>query len=353
MTEPLMLLADRYRPRKFEQFTFNQPVIKRLRGLVDCQEIPHLIIQGGPGCGKKTLAWAFLREKFGSIVDQIQTESIEIGQASKTITLNVIQSPYHYQINPSLHGVYDRTIVQDFLKNLVKYRTVNQTTCPYRTVIIDQADQLTQEAQQSLRRTLETYVGSFRCLFICRSLDSLIPALQSRCLIVRVASPNQKETQQLISAICQKEQVNLPVSYLKMLIRHDSGNLTQILCDLEILIELYLKSESPKTDTDVTSSRTEAEVTKLKYTQISPLYQTAEEIVMLICQSSDLMAVIKIREKIYELLIHNSNPTDILKAIFNVSLRATTDPKTIAEIIQTSARHQDELEKGSKPIFHL
>ena len=65
------------------------------------------------------------------------------------------------------------------MKNLVKYRTIDQLKLPYRTIIIDQADHLTIKAQQSLRRTLEQYVSTFRCIFICTNLGCLIPEVFS------------------------------------------------------------------------------------------------------------------------------------------------------------------------------
>jgi len=232
-------------------------------------------------------------------------------------------------------------IVQDFLKNLVRYRTVNQTKTPYRTILIDRADQLTHEAQQSLRRTLESYVGSFRCIFICQQLGNLIPALQSRCLILRVASPTQTEIRNLILDICQKEKVSLPSQYLGVLMKHNGGNLTQVLCDLETIIY--------NNDLDMASE------TKLKYADISPLYRTSEEIVRLIYKSNDLLVVEKIRDLFYELLIHNSDPSEIIKTVFYLCLKIIPEDQIQVqkEIIETSAQHQDLLIKGSKPIFHL
>jgi len=335
------LLADRYRPRRLADFNNNQAVINKLKGLINCQEIPHIIIQGGPGSGKKTLVSAYLREKFGDGVDRLQKHQVSLDHTNKPIELNVIQSPYHFQINPSLHGVYDRLIIQDFLKNLVRYRTINSAHCQYRTIVIDQADLLTHEAQQSLRRTLETYVGSFRCIFVCQQLGNLIPALQSRCLILRVASPSQLDIQTLIQTICQKENLALPEQHLNVLMKHNQGDYTRVLCDLEVIMYEY--------------QSTSDQIIKLKYADISSIYQTSEEIVRLIYKSNDLMVVEKIRDLFYELLIHNSDPTEILKTVFYLCLKIIPNDQTQIQkqIIETSAQHQDLLIKGSKPIFHL
>lgn len=60
-------------------------------------------------------------------------------------------------------------------------------------VILMETDRLTKDAQHALRRTMEKYVGSCRLILCCNSTSKVIPAIRSRCLGVRVASPTKEE----------------------------------------------------------------------------------------------------------------------------------------------------------------
>lgn len=65
-------------------------------------------------------------------------------------------------------------------------------------VVIDQADELTREAQAALRRTMEKYTSSMRLILCCNSLSRIIAPVRSRCLLVRVARPKVDEVRYAI-----------------------------------------------------------------------------------------------------------------------------------------------------------
>lgn len=66
-------------------------------------------------------------------------------------------------------------------------------------VVIDQADELTREAQAALRRTMEKYTTNLRLILCCNSLSKLIAPLRSRCLILRVPRPTLPEVTSMTS----------------------------------------------------------------------------------------------------------------------------------------------------------
>ena len=57
-------------------------------------------------------------------------------------------------------------------------------------VVLTETDRLTKEAQHALRRTMEKYT---RLILCCNSTSKIIPAIQSRCLGIRVAAPSLEE----------------------------------------------------------------------------------------------------------------------------------------------------------------
>ena len=60
-------------------------------------------------------------------------------------------------------------------------------------VIINEADSLTRDAQAALRRTMEKYMSNMRIILCANSTSRLIAPIKSRCLLVRVAAPDEGE----------------------------------------------------------------------------------------------------------------------------------------------------------------
>jgi replication factor C subunit 3/5 len=65
-------------------------------------------------------------------------------------------------------------------------------------VIINEADSLSRDAQAALRRTMEKYMTNLRIILCANSTSRLIAPIKSRCLLIRVAAPNEDEVLSLI-----------------------------------------------------------------------------------------------------------------------------------------------------------
>ena len=128
-----MLFIDKYKPDSLDETDHSPETSQFLKDLANRSEVPHMIIQGNPGSGKLLRTMLYLKEKFGNTVFSLKSQFIELKYPNKVIELQLIYSPIHYQINPSIHGVYDRLIIQDFLKENIQYQPFS--VCPYRIII--------------------------------------------------------------------------------------------------------------------------------------------------------------------------------------------------------------------------
>jgi replication factor C subunit 3/5 len=59
--------------------------------------------------------------------------------------------------------------------------------------VINEADELTKEAQHALRRTMEKYMNNMRIILCCNTISKIIGPIRSRCLLIRIPLPTEQE----------------------------------------------------------------------------------------------------------------------------------------------------------------
>jgi len=69
------------------------------------------------------------------------------------------------------------------LKSLLMLKSL--ANVPYKIICLDEADSLTKEAQQALRRTMEKFSATCRFILACNEISKLIDPIQSRCVIFK------------------------------------------------------------------------------------------------------------------------------------------------------------------------
>lgn len=75
----------------------------------------------------------------------------------RKLDVNVVQSNYHIELTPSDVGMYDRSVIQDIIKEIAQTQQVDLNAKKrFKVVVINEADQLSRDAQAALRRTMES-----------------------------------------------------------------------------------------------------------------------------------------------------------------------------------------------------
>jgi hypothetical protein len=157
--------------------------------------------------------------------------------SKRRLDLNIVQSNFHIEITPrcvrrhanasisstsmiSEVGNNDRAVIQELLKEIAqtqqvdlnaKQRFKGPSCSPARgceaaharpVVIINEADSLTRDAQAALRRTMEKYTTNMRMILCANSTSRLIAPIKSRCLLIRIAAPDEVEVCALSCKCC-------------------------------------------------------------------------------------------------------------------------------------------------------
>ena len=189
------LWVEKYRPKKVSDCILPETTINVFKGFVDQGEIPNLLLSGTAGVGKTTIAKALCEE---------------IG-ASYII------------INGSDEGRF-----LDTVRNRVRQfaTTVSLTSgAAHKVVIIDEADNTTNDVQLSLRTAVEEFHNNCRFIFTCNFINKIIEPLHSRCTVVdfRIKHDDSQKLQaaffQRLIQILHKENIKYEEKVIAKLIK--------------------------------------------------------------------------------------------------------------------------------------
>jgi replication factor C subunit 3/5 len=191
-----------HQPPTLEACTIHPKQTSLLKALAATrEEMPHLMVYGGMGAGKSTRIRGLLHALYGpkAWVKRIcTTKTFETGP-SKTHTLSVYMSPYHVELDATAMGAKDRVVVQHFIKTKAEDMARMVSSIPFVIVVIENANRLTMDAQQGLRRTMEVYGDKCKLILSASSRDGIIPALLSRVAPVRLPLATHEETIQVLN----------------------------------------------------------------------------------------------------------------------------------------------------------
>ncbi|OHS93906.1 hypothetical protein TRFO_39945 [Tritrichomonas foetus] len=330
----MALWIDRHRPSYLRELTIQPQANQILERISQSYSFPHLLFSGPTGSGKKTRVMAFLRELFKKDIEltKMRTEyrTIEVND-KKNIEVQVTASPFHVELTPADSGNNDRHVISFFLKEIAASQTVGDI--PIKVVVINEANRLSRLAQQALRRTMEKYAKTCRIILICDSLSQIIEPVRSRCLIIRTPRVSPEEVLKVVSEVSASEKFNTKSETLNAIVDESHGDLRRAINLLELL-------SIQKKDTGVAT--------------IIPEYERyMNELVRFILESditSD--SIKKIRNHLYELIVHCVPPTEIFQALLH-GLTKKLDESLIMPVAEAAATYEARMQNGTKPIFHL
>ena len=159
------LWVEKYRPSIVEDCILPASTKEVFQGFVDQGELPNLLLTGTAGVGKTTIAKAMCEEIGASYI----------------------------VINGSDEGRF-----LDTVRNRVRQfaTTVSLTSgASHKVVIIDEADNTTNDVQLSLRTAVEEFHGNCRFIFTCNFINKIIEPLHSRCTVVDFRIKPEQSTQ--------------------------------------------------------------------------------------------------------------------------------------------------------------
>ena len=146
--------VEKYRPKTIDECILPESTKKTFQAFLDKGEIPNMLLAGPPGIGKTTVAKALCNE----------------------LGVDV------YVINGSDEGRFLDT-VRNNAKNFASTVSL-ASTAKHKVIIIDEADNTSNDVQLCLRAFIEEFAGNCRFIFTCNYKNKILEPLHSRCSVV-------------------------------------------------------------------------------------------------------------------------------------------------------------------------
>ena len=189
-----------------------------------------MLFYGPPGTGKTSTILALAKELFGP--EMFRTRVLELN-ASDERGISIV-----------------REKVKDFARMQLSNPPPNykdRYPCPpYKIIILDEADSMTQDAQSALRRTMETYSKITRFCLICNYVTRIIDPLASRCSKFRFKTLDQGNALKRLEEIATNENVNLETGAVDTLIKCSEGDLRKAITFLQSATKLVGATRAPQ-----------------------------------------------------------------------------------------------------------
>ncbi|CAD1812019.1 ATPase associated with various cellular activities (AAA) family protein [Candida parapsilosis] len=214
--------VEKYRPKNLNDIASQEHAVKVLEKQVSTGNLPHMLFYGPPGTGKTSTILALAKQLYGPNLYK-----------SRVLELNASDE----------RGI---SIVRQKIKNFARLTVSNPTPedlknypCPpYKIIILDEADSMTNDAQSALRRTMETYANITRFALVCNYITRIIDPLASRCSKFRFKLLNSENSLNRLKYIANEEHLNLDKSQgedavLNEVLRISNGDLRKAITYLQ------------------------------------------------------------------------------------------------------------------------
>ncbi|KAK0058786.1 replication factor C subunit 5 [Biomphalaria pfeifferi] len=200
---PNLPWVEKYRPKQLDDLISHKDIISTISKFVSEERLPHLLFYGPPGTGKTSTILAVAKQIY----------------SPKEFNSMVLE----------LNASDDRGIgiVRGQILSFASTRTIFKKG--FKLVILDEADAMTKDAQNALRRVIEKFTENTRFCIICNYLSKIIPALQSRCTRFRFGPLKQEQMVPRLDYVISQESVKVSQSGMKALVTLANGDMRRAL----------------------------------------------------------------------------------------------------------------------------
>jgi replication factor C subunit 2/4 len=201
---------EKYRPSSTEQILLDPYLMEKIEKIIENKSIPNMILSGEPGTGKTStiliIAHAIYKDMYNDNVLELN--------ASDDRGLSIINS----------------TIIP-FCQKITKI--------PEKLIILDEADSITNKAQNLLSNLIAKYENTCRFVFISNNSNKINESIQSKCIIINFPKLKNNYIKEKIRDICEKEKIKYNEDAIKELLIVSEKDIRKSINNLECIFYTY------------------------------------------------------------------------------------------------------------------
>jgi len=297
--------VEKYRPTKLSEIVNQTEIIGSLKSLIkDPIDMPHLLFSGSAGVGKTTTAICLSRQILGEYVKDC------------TLELNASDE----------RGI---GMVREKVKKFSRFAGMSDV--PFKIIILDEADEMTSDAQTALRRIIEDTAKICRFILIANNVSKIIEPIQSRCAAFKFTTVSEENVIARLEEIAKKEKVKTDKKGLKAIYEYTDGDLRHAINLMQATASLGgITEENVKTSAGLTKTSDVDEVLKIALSG----------------------KVIEAREKMIELIrVYGMSESDFLKYLNSAVFKSKHDK--LSDILQVIAKYDYRILVGANSEIQL
>jgi replication factor C small subunit len=199
--------VEKYRPQSLKEMLGQDTIVPLLRSYAEKRSLPHLMFAGPPGTGKTTAALALAKDLYGA---EWRQNFLELNSSDERGIETVRTTIKGYARTSPLGGV------------------------PFKLLLLDEADNLTSEAQASLRRLMERYSGSCRFVLSCNYSSRIIEPIQSRCAVFRFRAYSTAAIREQLERIAKAEGKRVDAEAYDAILASSAGDMRRAINLLQL-----------------------------------------------------------------------------------------------------------------------
>jgi replication factor C subunit 2/4 len=222
--------TEKYRPNKLDDLLIDDITKEKLKKIVANREMPNILITGGPGEGKTSTVLLIAKLILG------------LNYKEALLELNASDE----------RGIKTHTHVISFCKKKLHFDSTNaKEYAKHKIILLDEADNMTKKAQQSISNLMEVYKNTTRFAFTCNNSADIIEAIQSRCIIFRYNKLNQDQITLRLTHICNLEGIKYTPDGIKSLVLISDGDMRNAVNNLQVMYNSFSYETSGVTQNEV------------------------------------------------------------------------------------------------------
>ena len=199
--------VEKYRPNNLEDIILDKITKNKITNFIQKKEISNMIMTGHPGTGKtstiKCLAKDIFKEDYKECVIELNASD---NRGLETINNSII--------------------------HFCRKKVTTKNKIP-KLIILDEADNITKKAQNTLTNLMERYNSTTKFAFTCNDYNKLVEGIQSRCIILKYNSISGDDMKARLINICKKENIEYDEEGIKSIIFIAQGDVRYAINCLE------------------------------------------------------------------------------------------------------------------------